>query len=138
MDDWLMPGIPRTIAENPDLETVRRIRASVTSDTGQAVESDLLLLCPFCGGEAIYGKSEASGRVRAVCVDCLASTDWLAGTDEASAAWNSRAERTCRYVYDREICAWRCSECGGLEPVGDHVRYCPDCGARVLDEEVKR
>lgn len=43
-------------------------------------------------------------------------------------------ERTCRYVYDREICAWRCSECGGLEPVGDHVRYCPDCGARVVDE----
>lgn len=48
--------------------------------------------------------------------------------------WNRRAGRTCHYVYDREICAWRCSECGGLEPVGDHVRYCPDCGARVVDE----
>lgn len=55
---------------------------------------DGLKPCPFCGGEAIYGKSEASGRVRAVCVDCLASTDWLAGTDEATAAWNRRAERT--------------------------------------------
>ena len=43
-------------------------------------------------------------------------------------------ERTCHYVYDKEICAWRCSECGGLEPVGDHVSYCPDCGARVMDE----
>lgn len=26
-------------------------------------------------------------------------------------------------------------ECGGLEPVGDHVRYCPDCGARVIEED---
>lgn len=43
-------------------------------------------------------------------------------------------ERTCRYVYDKEICAWRCSECGGLEPVGDHVCYCPDCGARIVEE----
>ena len=47
---------------------------------------------------------------------------------------NRRAERTCHYVYDREICAWRCSECGGLEPVGDHVSYCPDCGARIEEE----
>lgn len=43
-------------------------------------------------------------------------------------------ERTCHYVYDREICAWVCSECGGLEPVGDNVRYCPDCGAKVVSE----
>lgn len=26
MFDWPMPGIPRTIAEAPDMETVRRIR----------------------------------------------------------------------------------------------------------------
>ena len=43
-------------------------------------------------------------------------------------------ERTCRYVYDKGLCGWVCSECGGLEPVGYHVRYCPDCGARVMDE----
>ena len=42
-------------------------------------------------------------------------------------------ERTCRYIYDKEICAWRCSECGGLEPVGDNVSYCPDCGAKVVE-----
>lgn len=41
-------------------------------------------------------------------------------------------ERTCRYVYDEELCGWACSECGGLEPVGENVRYCPDCGARVV------
>ena len=43
-----------------------------------------------------------------------------------------KMERTCHYVYDEEICAWRCSGCGGLEPVGDHVSYCPDCGAKVV------
>ena len=43
-------------------------------------------------------------------------------------------ERTCHYVYDKEICGWVCSGCGGLEPVGDHVRYCPDCGARIEEE----
>ena len=30
MDKWVMPGIPRTIADEPDMGTVRRIRASVT------------------------------------------------------------------------------------------------------------
>ena len=44
MNDWLMPGIPRTIADEPSMETVRRIRASVTSDTGQVVESDIAAL----------------------------------------------------------------------------------------------
>ena len=45
-----------------------------------------------------------------------------------------KQERTCIYVYDEKSSVWRCSECGGLEPVGDHVRYCPDCGAKVVDE----
>ena len=48
--------------------------------------------------------------------------------------WNRRADRTCRYVYDEGLCGWVCSECGELEPVGDNVRYCPDCGARVVGE----
>lgn len=43
-------------------------------------------------------------------------------------------ERTCQYVYDEAMCGWVCSECGGLEPVGDNVRFCPDCGARVVSE----
>lgn len=92
---------------------------------------DGLKPCPFCGGEAIYGKSEASGRVRAVCVDCLASTDWLAGTDEADAAWNRRAERTCSIVRDEEVGCWRCSECG-WELTPDEEQFCPMCGAKVI------
>ncbi len=43
-------------------------------------------------------------------------------------------ERTCRAVGD-EI-SGGCSECRGwLDP---ECSYCPSCGARVLDEEVRR
>lgn len=97
--------------------------------------------CPFCGGEAIYGKREASGRVRAVCVDCLASTDWLAGTDEAAAAWNRCAERTWRMEYNERWShdeyypteCYNCSECGHMTYDGVPT-FCPDCGARVVDD----
>ena len=47
-------------------------------------------------------------------------------------------ERTCRYVYDEGLCGWVCSECGELEPVGNHVHYCPDCGARVVTADADR
>lgn len=42
-------------------------------------------------------------------------------------------ERTCRYVLDKEQKAWKCSECGGLEPVCDGPSYCIDCGAKVVE-----
>ena len=77
MDEWLMPGIPRTIAEDPDMETVRRIRASVTSDTGQVVESDMLLDCPFCGARPyvqVHELDETCVEARVVCPSCHVST----------------------------------------------------------------
>ena len=77
MDDWLMPGIPRTIAEDPDMETVRRIRASVTSDTGQVVESDMLKPCPFCGARPyvqVHELGETCVEARVVCPSCHVST----------------------------------------------------------------
>lgn len=97
--------------------------------------------CPFCGGEAKAFYDEAGGTFDVQCQKCGAlpylgsrSNRSMHTLDDVISAWNRRAERTCHYVYDREICAWRCSECGGLEPVGDHVSYCPDCGARIEDE----
>ena len=153
MNDYLMPGIPRNIAEDPDMETVERIRASITEDTGQVVESDMLLSCPFCGGKPyiqVFEMDDTCVEARVVCRGCHVSTsreyqgwricyrdDDLTRTlaiGRAISSWNRRAERTCHCVYDKEICAWRCSECGGHEPVGDHVRYCPHCGARVVGE----
>ena len=77
MDDWLMPGIPRTIAEDPSMETVRRIRESVTKDTGQVVESDLLLPCPFCGARPyvqVHELDDTCVEARVVCPRCHVST----------------------------------------------------------------
>jgi Lar family restriction alleviation protein len=63
--------------------------------------------------------------------------------------WNRRAERTCRNVCEWSIATFHftCSECGaeidgddwGDSPVfvGDYheqLRYCPNCGARVVEE----
>lgn len=98
-----------------------------------------LLPCPFCGSTEVYVEEyehhPGAMRWRVFCAGCMAGVDTGTRQSASSAVqdWNRRAERTCRYVYDREICAWRCSECGGLEPVGDHVSYCPDCGAKVVE-----
>ena len=138
MDEWLMPGIPRTIADEPDMETVRRIRASVTSDTGQVVESDLLLDCPFCGGRPwvqTYELGDTCSEARVVCGGCHVSTtrehqSWKVsyGDDDltrtlaigrAISAWNRRAERTCRVGcyppgYEDNLHYEVCSECGTI------------------------
>lgn len=155
MDDWLMPGIPRTIAEDPSMETVRRIRASVTSDTGQVVESDLLKPCPFCGARPyvqVHELGETCVEARVVCPSCHVSTvrecqSWRVwhGDDEltrtlamgrAISSWNRRAERTCRVEVRpaRGRTQAFCSECGGALRVGDPTRsrrFCPKCGARI-------
>ena len=144
----MLEGGERTMAH------LREVMESLTDDTGQTAYSSMLKPCPFCGGRAWiqYWEYPSGGGMegRAVCGGCHVSTsrDFQSGRTtylptgeditkpllikKVIETWNRRAERTCHYVYDREICAWRCSECGGLEPVGDHVLYCPDCGARVV------
>ena len=138
MDEWLMPGIPRTIAEDPDMETVRRIRASVTKDTGQVVESDLLLDCPFCGARPyvqVHELDETCVEARVVCPSCHVSTtreyqSWKVsylGDDlthtlaigRAISLWNRRSERTCRVEcyppgYEDNLHYEVCSECGTI------------------------
>ena len=161
MDDWLMPGIPRTIADEPDMETVRRIRASVTSDTGQVVESDMLLPCPFCSGKPYvqtYELGDTCAEARVVCPRCHVSTrreyqSWRVcyGGDDitrtlaigrAISSWNRRAERTCRAIefVEEETFGtgiyFECSEChetlGTLSKYGSNLpSYCPNCGARM-------
>lgn len=105
--------------------------------------AETLKPCPFCGGEAdvhYFAHDDSGCTVMCSNPNCRASVSarscgsMTTAYNRARKLWNRRAERTCRYVYDKEICAWRCSECGGLEPVGDHVRYCPDCGARIEEE----
>lgn len=164
MDDYLMPGIPRNIAENPDMETVELIRASITEDSCQVVDSDMLLPCPFCGGDAIAFSEDAgwdhtgTNVYRAYCgchnEECAIGVELFHSgydlcderddgdttcsglMDKAIEAWNRRAERTCHDEAESQQ-SFLCSECGWFwNDQEDELgfSYCPNCGAKVLGE----
>jgi Lar family restriction alleviation protein len=97
-----------------------------------------LLPCPFCGGEAskrlFYGT-----RYGVYCDECDARVGGLFLTEaEAIAAWNARAERTCECIEEyaespldgKTIVLHRCSACHEL--MRPHMRYCPNCGCKVV------
>ena len=109
--------------------------------------------CPFCGGDAhvkeVVSACEMLYTVGCSDSECMGHETWLLKPtkEEAIAAWNRRAERTCRNVCEWNIDTFHftCSECGaeiggddwGDSPVfvGDYheqLRYCPSCGARVI------
>jgi len=102
--------------------------------------------CPFCGGEAKayvkdYGDTHywrvscSSDRCGVNPVTNVYHTEARAVT-----AWNSRAERTCKCVAEyakspidgKTIVLHRCSECHEL--MRPTMRYCPNCGAKVVGE----
>lgn len=112
--DRYMPGIPRSIAERPDMATVERIRGSISEDNGQTLRSTLLKPCPFCGeGEPFvqtHGLGDYSVDARVVCPRCHVATSseympWrstylptgeditrLLAIGKAISSWNRRAE----------------------------------------------
>lgn len=112
MNDYLMPGIPRNIAEYPDMAAMERIRASITEDSCQVVDSDMLLPCPFCGGKPyiqVHELSDTCIESRVICRGCHVSTSsecqsWRVfhGDDDltrtlaigrAISSWNRRAKK---------------------------------------------
>ena len=124
-----------------------------------------LLPCPFCGGEAhIKEVVSACSVVYTVgCPDseCMGFETLLCKptSEEATAAWNRRVERTChvatkerRFSQTQTLVTKSCSACGyafGSEEVRpilptldetmvleavDVPNYCPHCGARVVSE----
>lgn len=104
-----------------------------------------LMPCPFCGGEAhIKEVVSACGNLYTVgCSDseCMGYETWLLKPtrEEAMAAWNRRAERTCHMDMTEEgegrYRMWECGECGhSCEDVFGSYEYCPHCGAKVVDE----
>lgn len=111
--------------------------------------------CPFCGGEAhTFQTRWTNNRWYTCCPSCETICGLPDGYDfvgkydteaEAAEAWNIRAERTCfaRPHYSTRLDTFgtaiglECSECAYVltqDPSGPILwRYCPNCGARVVD-----
>lgn len=103
-----------------------------------------LKACPFCGGEAKMTIYKSLYMVE--CTTCGATIgrsinlnddpDTLNTRDEVMEAWNlrdveSKPERTCRPVIEDETKV--CSNCG-YDIDGYGWRYCPNCGARIVEQ----
>lgn len=93
-------------------------------------------------------------RIVHISEDCPVATDEDGGSniydtrEEAERHWNRRAERTCQFFYDEKIDEYACSACGervsrsnpadeykvSLLAVLESFEYCPNCGAKVVDE----
>lgn len=109
-----------------------------------------LLPCPFCGGEDIdeYEGDYGNG---VYCMNCGAMMGEQIHRDfyvhervtyeQAVEAWNTRAERTCHNTEHMDGC-FVCSACGeGLEDPRQEpnfVKWCPFCGAKVIDKVVEQ
>lgn len=101
-----------------------------------------LLSCPFCGGEARF-ETYGGTACAVVCQTCGCGTPTMRLDDGMIAAdlWNRRAERTCRMEYNEQWShdeyypteCYNCSECGHMTYDGVPT-FCPNCGARVVEE----
>lgn len=107
-----------------------------------------LLPCPFCGGEAetLTAESMHGGNLYGVmCANCAGRSDVYDIEAEAIAAWNSRAERTCKFTIEDNMNetegmgdVW--IECSACHCVFDFyadewlmkMSYCPNCGRRCI------
>lgn len=114
--------------------------------------------CPFCGGDDVnmgvrphFREGKGNGWT-VLCADCGGSIGYIERPDghfyaeydtksEAIAAWNSRAERTCK----QEERGWgtegdharvwlTCGHDCMVPTVQDLPNYCPNCGAKVVGE----
>lgn len=110
-----------------------------------------LLPCPFCGGKAQLAQSDI-GCYSVVCAKCNTGIfkpryeqgEWSAYRTEAEAirAWNTRYKRTCKNLNKRGYSLrLECSSCGYssittncVERLDEKQNYCPNCGAKVVDE----
>lgn len=76
--------------------------------------------CPFCGGEPTAIETHP-GRGELYCGNCdvVMGGDNAMTPEELTAAWNTRAERTCHAELNEECNVVVCSECGSSMLLAD-------------------
>ena len=86
--------------------------------------------CPFCGGDAEITKWHEGYFVECKKQRCGGTIGAYKAKQKAIEAWNTRAERTCRFEHIEGT--WYKTACGerydGVVP----PNYCPNCGAKVI------
>ena len=116
--------------------------------------------CPFCGGEYVRCRWNYMGdgfKYREIhCNDCGATltkySEYIEDDIELCILWNIRAEQTCTVTPDfncsncgKQIGVVRnwemCETCDGRQTwksldheVCDVPNYCPNCGAKVVEQ----
>lgn len=105
--------------------------------------SEELKPCPFCGSDKVEVWDDGS-FIYVLCDNCRTSSSYLyyqntreesKRTQEVIKAWNTRAERTCRWtpIPDVEGAYW--VECLGgseIDLFGDLPTFCGECGGKIV------
>ena len=100
--------------------------------------------CAYCGSKKIdIHANETEDGVYSmywvVCDNCGKGDTIPSGLrDEAIKAWNARYEPTCKLEEadeDYTETSWvRCSKCESCYPIYSGAKYCPNCGAKAVEE----